>query len=158
MDIHQFGDWLSATSFSQSIQVTSWAIPGIQTVHIVALASLCGCAIALALNVLGRGFGTEPAARTVPRMASAIGILLLVLLASGALLIIAEPGRTITNPSFYLKMSLLAVAAVLTWWLSRTARRGDGPSPARTVAAAATLLLWVGVMFAGRFIAYVESY
>lgn len=158
MDIHQFGEWLSATPFSQAIQVTSWAIPGIQTVHIIALASLCGCAIALALNVLGKGFGAEPASRLVPRFAAAIGILLLVLLATGALLIIAEPGRTITNPAFYLKISLLAVAAALTWWLSRSARRGAGPSPARTVAAAATLLLWAGVMFAGRFIAYVESY
>ncbi len=36
----------------------------------------------------------------------------MVLLLTGSLLITAEPGRTITNPVFYLKMGLLAAVIV----------------------------------------------
>ena len=158
MDLHQFSDWLSATSFSQAIQVTSWAIPGIQTVHIIALSALFACALVIALRFAGRGFAIEPLSRLAARYSTAIWLLLLVLLASGSLLIIAEPGRTITNPVFYLKMSMLAVVALLTLWLSRVARRDARPAPLHVFAAALTMLLWTGIMFAGRFIAYVESY
>jgi hypothetical protein len=38
VNLHEFSDWLSNTPFSQAIQITSWAIPSIQVVHI----SLCG--------------------------------------------------------------------------------------------------------------------
>ena len=158
MDLHQFSDWLSSTPFSQAIQVTSWAIPAIQTVHIIALAALFACALVLALRFAGRGFTVEPLSRIAARYGKAIWVLLLVLLVSGGLLIVAEPGRTITNPVFYLKMGMLAAVAVLTLWLSGVARRDAPPAPLQMIAAALTMVLWTAIMFAGRFIAYVESY
>jgi hypothetical protein len=85
--------------------------------------------------------------------------LLLLLLLTGALLIIAEPGRTLTNPVFFVKMAMLLVACVLTLWLSGAARRGiERSSGLHMAAACCTLLLWTGIIVAGRFIAYVESY
>ena len=85
--------------------------------------------------------------------------LLLILLVTGLLLIIAEPGRTITNPVFYAKMTMLALAICITLWLSRVSRRElVSPSGIHVAAAALGMLLWVGIIFAGRFIAYVESY
>lgn len=159
VDLHTFSDRLSETAFSQAIQITPWAIPGIQTVHILALSILFGCALVLALRVMGRGLVAEPLAQLAGRFTSVIWMLLLVLLASGTLLIIAEPGRTLSNPVFYLKMILLSVVCLLTLWLSVSARRGlERPGPLHTAAAAGTLLLWGGIMVAGRFIAYVESY
>jgi len=157
--MHQFSDWLSATAFSQAIQVTSWAIPGIQTVHIAALATLFACALVLALRFAGRGLAAEPLHQLAARFVPAIWLLLLVLLVSGALLITAEPGRTITNPVFYLKMIMLALVAAITLWLGRAARRElERPSSLHVFAAALTIVLWAGIIVAGRFIAYVESY
>lgn len=159
MDVHSFSDRLSETAFSQTIQVTSWAIPAIQTVHILALSVLFGCALVLALRFMRRGLTGEPLRGLSARMAPAIWWLLLLLLVSGSLLIIAEPGRTLTNPVFFLKMTLLAVTAGLTLWLSIAARRDlQLPSALHATAAACTLLLWAAIMVAGRFIAYVESY
>jgi hypothetical protein len=159
MDLHSFTDRLSESAFSQAIQVTSWAIPFIQTVHILALAILFACALVLALRFMGRGLKSEPLARLAARSTTAIWALLLVLLLTGSLLIIAEPGRTITNPVFYAKMIMLAAAAALTLWLSASARRGlDRPTGLHTAAATCTLLLWAAIIVAGRFIAYVESY
>ena len=158
MDVHQFSDWLSATSLSQSIQVTTWAIPGIQTIHIIALAILFAAAIVFSLRIAGRGLASEPLPVLAGRFTRAIWYLLVVLLATGTLLIIAEPGRTITNPVFYTKMVLLAVAIAVTLWLSAVARRQfERPSGVHVFMAAVSILLWICIMFAGRLIAYIEG-
>lgn len=158
MNIHDFSDMLSGTALSQAIQITTWAIPAIQTVHILALSTLFGCALLLALRFMGRGLASEPLQGLSGRITPLIWKLLGLLLLSGALLIIAEPGRTITNPAFYLKMTMLLVACALTLWLSGAARRGlTHPSGLQVAAAASTMLLWSGIIIAGRFIAYVES-
>lgn len=51
MTLIEFSEWLSQTQVSQLIQVTSWAIPGLQTVHILALAVLFAAALVVALRV-----------------------------------------------------------------------------------------------------------
>ena len=157
MDLHQFSDGLSATPLSQLIQTTTWMIPAIQTVHLVALALVFTAGLVLALRVLGFGLTVEPLGVLTARLAKLIGWLLLLLLASGGLLIVAEPGRTITNPMFYAKMIMLAAVILMTLWLRAGARRMEHGSGLQRVLASATVVLWVGIIFAGRFIAYYES-
>ncbi len=158
VDLHQFSDWLSSTAFSQRIQVTPWVIPAIQTAHIISLALLFAAALMLALRIAGRGLATEPLHLLAARFTRAIWILLVLLLISGLLLITAEPGRTITNPVFYAKMIMLVVAIAVTLWLSAVAKRQfERPSGLHVFTAGASMLLWAGIMFAGRFIAYFES-
>ncbi|MDQ2640477.1 MAG: hypothetical protein M3Y79_07845, partial [Pseudomonadota bacterium] len=60
MDLTQFSDWLASTGLSQAIQVTQWAIPTIQSVHILALSLLFAAALIIALRFAGRGLATEP--------------------------------------------------------------------------------------------------
>jgi hypothetical protein len=152
-----FIEWLSATPFSQALQTTSWAIPGIQVIHIVCLATLFALALSFSLRVAGRGFAVETLASLASRFVPAMWICLAVLLASGVLLIIAEPFRTITNPVFYLKMCLLIVAIVLTVWLASMARRPSAqPSAVHVAAAVLSMLVWIGIIIAGRYIAYVD--
>ena len=159
MNIHQFGDWLSSTAFSQAIQVSTWAIPGIQTVHIICLATLFATALTFSLRIAGRGLVSEPLQSLGPRLTRTIWILLVVLLCSGALLIIAEPGRTITNPAFYAKMTMLLLAMGITLWLSSVSRRqNSAPTGVHVAAAIIAMLLWMGIIVAGRLIAYIESY
>jgi hypothetical protein len=159
VDLHQFSDWLANTPFSQALQVTSWAIPGIQVVHIICLAALFATALMFTLRVAGRGLANEPLHVQAPRFARAIVILAAILLVDGALLITAEPGRTITNPSFYAKMIMLVIALTITLWLASVSRRQlESPKGAHIAAAVFAMLLWVAIIFCGRFIAYVESY
>ncbi len=158
MDLHQFSEWLSSTPLSQLIQVTTWAIPGIQTIHIISLALVFASALVFSLRIAGHGLASEPLHLLAARFTRAIWWLLLLLLLSGTLLIVAEPGRTITNPVFYAKMLMLAVVIAVTLWLSAVARRQfERPSGLHVFMAAVSILLWIGIMFAGRFIAYVES-
>jgi hypothetical protein len=159
VNLHAFSDWLSSTPVSQAIQVTSWAIPGIQTVHLLGIAALFASALVVSLRIAGHGLTSEPLPAVANRFIHAIWYLLVVLLVTGLLLITAEPGRTITNPVFYAKMTMLALAICITLWLSRVSRRElVRPSGVHVAAAAFAMLLWIGIIFAGRFIAYVESY
>jgi hypothetical protein len=158
LDINQFSDWLSSTGFSQSIQLTSWAIPGIQTVHILALSVLFAAALIVTLRFFGRGFAREPLAAVGARFTRLIWWLLLVQLVTGGLLIVAEPHRTITNPVFYAKVVMLVVVALITAWLAAAARRQhEQVAAVHRAGAALTMLLWIGIIFAGRFIAYYEA-
>ncbi len=158
MDIHQFSDWLAATAPSQAIQASTWAIPTIQIVHIVSLALVFTLAIMLTLRFAGFGFSAEPLAQLAARSTRRIWLLLIVLAATGALLITAEPGRTVTNPVFYAKMIMLAAVIILTLWLAAIARRVQKPGALHLVIATLAILLWIGIIFAGRLIAYIESY
>jgi FtsH-binding integral membrane protein len=158
MDMHQFGDWLSGTAPSQAIQTSTWAIPAIQSVHLLALALAFTLGIVLSLRFAGVGLSAEPLAQLAARSTRRIWQLLVVLFATGALLITAEPGRTITNPVFFVKMIMLAAVIAVTLWLASIARRVTRPTALHLALATLAVLLWIGIIFAGRFIAYVESY
>jgi hypothetical protein len=155
---HSFTDWLSGTPVSQAIQLSPWAIPGIQTIHILALAVLFSAALVLSMRVLGRGIAAEPLASVAARFLPPIGICLVLLLVTGTLLIIAEPARTIANPVFYIKMGLLAFALGTTLYLRGAARSTTPLTGAHSAAAVAVLLLWAAIMVAGRYIAYIEPF
>jgi uncharacterized membrane protein len=158
MSMNALVDWLTATPLSQTIQTTSWAIPGIQVVHILCLATLFALALSLSLRVAGRGLAAEPLASLARRFVPAIWVCLGLLLLSGALLIIAEPFRTITNPIFYLKMALLVVAVALTLWLASVARgQPEQRTALHLVGATLSMLIWAGIIVAGRYIAYAET-
>jgi uncharacterized membrane protein len=85
---------------------------------------------------------------------------LVVLLCSGSILIIAEPGRELINNVFWLKMSLLVGAVVLTLIFQTMLRRRNGfwehHRAAAVLLGSVSLLMWVGIVGAGRWIAYVE--
>jgi len=155
MSIVAFGNWLTSTALSQLIQRTHGAIADIQVVHILCLATLFALALNLSLRIAGRGLAAEPLASLAGRFVPAMWICLGLLFVTGALLIIAEPHRTVGNPIFYVKMILLLVAIALTLWLASVARSEPEKRAALHVAAAwLYMLVWTGVIVAGRYIAY----
>jgi hypothetical protein len=155
MNLLTFSRWLESTPLSQAIQTTSWAIPGIQVVHILCLATLFALALNLSLRVTGRGLALESSRSLAERFLPAMRICLILLFVSGSLLIIAEPSRTITNQIFYLKMILLPAAIALTLWLAKVARREpDKPTRLHVALAVLCMLVWTGIIVAGRYIAY----
>ena len=157
MTVIEFSDWLSATPASQFIQVTTWIIPAVQTVHILALALLFASALMVDLRVLGTGLRSESLQSVADRFIPTIWPCLLVLLVTGSLLIVAEPGRTLGNPAFYLKMTCLAAAIIVTLWLRAFARGSRPIGVMASLLAVVSLLLWSTIIIAGRYIAYIES-
>jgi hypothetical protein len=76
-------------------------------------------------------------------------------------MIIGEPARSLKNPAFQLKMTLLVAALVVTGLFQFLQRRdaafGDlrsGPRASAAAVAIVSMLLWSAIIFAGRWIAY----
>jgi hypothetical protein len=157
-----FIEWLRNTPLSLAIQTIAWVIPLVQTIHIVCIAAVMGSVAMFDLRLLGTGIASQSVSGSAHRFLPWTWGALVVLLLTGAVLIIGEPARTLVNPVFLAKMTMLIIVVTLTLTVqSRLHRAGDywESSPSRRSAAraigAASLLLWVAIIFAGRWIAYV---
>jgi hypothetical protein len=83
-----------------------------------------------------------------------------VLLATGLILVVGEPNRVLANPLFWIKMALVALAVCLTLLFRYPIMHAQfSLEHARWAALAkplawVSLLVWVAVIFCGRWIAY----
>jgi hypothetical protein len=158
--IKQFCVWLAATPLSQSIQDALWVIPTVQTVHIVSIAVVMTSMAMLDLRLVGIAGRRQSLPDMAGRFLPWVWVALVVLLCSGTVLIIAEPGRELINQVFWLKMSMLLGALVLTGTFQVMLRRNktfwDRNRAAAVLLGAVSLALWIGIIGAGRWIAYVE--
>ena len=159
--IVEFCNWVDSTPLSQTIQSTSWVVPAVQTVHILGIAAVMSSILMINLRLLGVAGTDQPIARVSDRFRPVIWWTLPLLLATGTILIIGEPMRELANDFFQLKMLLLVSVIALTIGfqrpLSRDPQYWDAAGGRRTLAralAVVSLLLWTGIIFAGRWIAY----
>lgn len=155
----EFAEWLQATPLSVAIQSTLWVTPLLQTIHIVMIGIVFVSMLNVALRVLGQVRTDEPLADVWRRFAPWFWSALAVMAATGLVLSISEPIRQVTALSFWLKMSLLAVGVISALSFGRVIRADAGAASSASsgkarVVAVATVLLWVAIMFLGRWIAY----
>ena len=158
-----FTTWLAATPVSQAIGEIHWITPAVQCVHILAIAVVMSAILMMDLRLLGAVGRDDAMQMSSRRYLPWVGWGLLVLLCSGASLIVGEPRRSLQNPVFLLKMSLLIVAAILTALTQAPFGHDAGfwQAPRRRYAAkalaVASLILWVGIVLCGRWIAYTQE-
>ncbi len=160
MSLHAFADTLYTTSVSTWIRETAGIIPTTQSIHILAIAVVVGSALVTDLRLAGV-LATDESTQTVvrrylPWMWAAIAVLL----ATGAIMAIGEPNRVLTNPVFWSKMALVVLAFCLTLLFRypflhplfqiRHPRWASWAKPAAWV----SLMVWIAVIFCGRWIAY----
>ena len=139
----------------------SWMIPVIQSLHITGIGLAVGSALMMTLRLLG-WVGTDQTLqgnqrRYGPWLTGALYLLL----ASGALLIVAEPVRELVTFSFWLKMACVATMVVVFALFQRSVRQhGErweqslARRPAVRMAALLTFVLWGCIIVLGRLIAY----
>ena len=164
LGLSEFCKWLAATSLSQTIQTTGWIIPALQTIHILSVAVVFSSAILVDLRIWRLLERDVPMPEVARRFLPTVWPVLLILLTTGSLLIIGEPRRSLLNSTFYLKMALLAVAILLTAGLQRSISsspnswdRNRARRMAGRFAASVSILVWCGILFAGRWIAYTQA-
>ncbi len=136
-------------------------IPVIQSLHIVGIGIAVGSALMITLRVL-RWAGTDQTLlETQRRFGPWLTGALCLLLASGGLLIVAEPVRELVTFSFWLKMGCVATVGVIAAAFQASVRT-QGPHWEQTlvkrrsvrVAAMLTFVLWGCIIILGRLIAY----
>jgi hypothetical protein len=159
--LETFASALHATALSRELRASIWLYPLVNTGHVVGIALLFGGIVPLDLRLLGwfRRVPLEHLAGTlVPVAMCGLGLAV----ATGALLFATQPRDYVGEPLFGIKLALISAAianALLLrrspkWALGAVAATTTEPRPAWRVAAAASILLWLGAITAGRLIGY----
>ena len=150
--------WIDATPVSQFIQAAPWVVPTVQTVHILAIAALMASMLMINLRLLSVVGRDQPLARVAQRFSPVIWWALPVLLVSGIILITGEPARALKNNIFQIKLLLVIGAIAVTAYFAAPLKKNpafwDSRAGAGKVIALLSIGLWVGIIFAGRWIAY----
>jgi cbb3-type cytochrome oxidase subunit 1 len=146
--------WLTGLPLGVMMRRSAWLFPLLQTLHILATALVMSAAIMISLR-LWRVSRTQSISARAHRYLPWIWGALVVLTLTGAALIVGNP-RSLRDPALPVKLWLMVPAIAVTIVLALMMRSGDrfekraGGHLAMSVAAAATLMLWLGVTFLGR--------
>ena len=160
--MRDFALWLATTSPSVFIQEhNAWTIPAIQSVHIVGIALVMGSVLMIDLRILGLAWADQTLRQTTRRFGPWLTGSLWLLLATGLLMVIGEPVRELVTFSFWLKMTLVAIGALVAVLFQRTLRRHERQWEDTLVhrssvkaLAIVTFLTWACFIVLGRLIAY----
>ncbi|CAN5192316.1 hypothetical protein BH11PSE2_BH11PSE2_16590 [soil metagenome] len=149
--------WLQDSAFSTWTRESSWALFAFLIVHTMGMGFLIGTAMVINLRVLG--FASTAPLSKFARFAPVMVIGLIVAVTSGLLLVTAYPAKALTNPIFYIKLTLVITALIITRALVRRLLSdpahdlGRAPAWARRLAIAG-LVIWPLALAAGKFLPY----
>ena len=130
--------------------------PVVNALHIAAIGTLFGSVLLMDLSMLG-------AIRSVPRE-KLVALLRRVALAAFAIAVLTgvtmfsiQATDYVRNPVFLLKLGLIVLAALnfVAFTVLEAQKRSGEVSAVLRVLAVASILLWSGVLLAGRFIGFV---
>ncbi len=154
-----FFSWLEATALSTwlSESPSLLGFPFLLVLHTLGLAFLVGANVAIDGRILGLARGVP--LLSLRRYYRAMWAGFWVNACSGVLLLIAFPTKALTNPVFYLKLGLIAVALTIGAAIKRrmmegTVAAGTRAPRALKVLAVASLACWLTSITAGRLLAY----
>jgi hypothetical protein len=137
------------------------AFPTIVTLHNIGMAFLAGGGIAIDLRIIGfaPGIPLKPMARFLPLMWLAFGVNA----GTGLLLLIGYPTKALTNPLFYVKLSMVVIAFGLLFRIARYVLRASEVDQKSFAAksrnlAIVSLAAWIALIAAGRYLAYTYTW
>lgn len=151
--------WIEESALTTFLRETNsvFVFPAMLVLHAVGMALLVGTHLVVAVRILGL-------APLVPlstlRFFVPVGwVGLGVNVFSGVLLLAAYPTKALTNPLFYIKMSLVVIALIVFMKINKRVFSGAGAGQATLALrdkrmAMLLLILWAATIFAGRFLAY----
>ena len=161
MSLLSFCQWLQETDVSVAIREGALLYPIIGGIHLLAIALFGGMVLASDVRMLGWGLRRESLTDLIGQLQVWKWVGGVIVVITGLLLAWCEPIKLYHSKSFWIKMTLLALVGVHAL-IFRGSVYGDtvaldqAPTiPLRAkLAAALSLLLWAGIVFSGRLIAF----
>jgi hypothetical protein len=161
MSLLSFCQWLQETDVSTAIREGALLYPIIGGIHLLAIALFGGMVLASDVRMLGWGLRHESVTDLIEQFRVWKWLGGLVVAITGLLLAWCEPIKLYHSPSFWVKMILFALVGVHAVFFRRSfyrntevLDRAPGMPPVAKLAAALSLLLWVGIVLSGRLIAF----
>jgi hypothetical protein len=154
MNIHGIFLWLDHSALSNVVRESTWAFAALEVIHLFGLTLLLGSISVLDLRLLGGGLRdqtiSEIALDTTPWTMIGLGTATI----TGLILAVSEANRLYDSGPFMIKMALFVLAVVFTFTFQRRLTRSEPSAGAALRGGIISLLLWFGVGFAGRAIAF----
>ena len=156
-----FCQWLEGSAWATEIHQSLWLFPLIETAHLFGVILLVGATSALDLRLIGLAMKEQRVSRLARRLLpwAWTGLTLQVL--TGFCLFASEATRCWENTAFRLKMIMLVLAGLNALMFHQTVyRRVANWDEARVTpvgakfAGCCSILLWFGIVAAGRWIAF----
>ena len=151
---------IEGSSLARYMREALWAYPAVETIHILALATVVGSVLIVDLRLLGlsREVSVARLARhALPWTAGAFVVAML----TGLLMFTAHAEDFLTNRVFVLKMGLILAAGVNAallhagpWSTIAQWDTGAAPPPSVRLCAALSIVFWIAVVACGRLLAY----
>jgi hypothetical protein len=161
MNMFAFCQWLENSSWANAIHQSLWLFPMLETAHLFGIVSLVGATSALDLRLIGLTMKGEPVSRIAGRLLPWAWAGLTIQVLTGFCLFASEATRCYENKAFRIKMVMLLLAALNALIFHQTvyrrvARWDDSPATplGAKVAGFCSILLWFGIVAAGRWIAF----
>jgi hypothetical protein len=156
----QLFEALETTPLATRIAESSWMFPTLESAHVVALALVVGSIGMMDLRLLGLVGRDQPVTRLASDVLPWTWTAFVFAAITGGLLFTSNASSYWDNPFFKIKMVLLALAGLnmvvfhLLTWKTIHQWNETAPPPAAKAAGLMSLLFWIGVVFAGRWIGF----
>ena len=152
--------WLEGSALGTWVRESPsiWAYPTVLTLHTVGLGVLVGANAVIDFRLLG--FAPRLPIPSLAPLYRFMWASFAINAVTGVMLFASAATTKARQPVFYIKLTLIALALVITAVIRRTVERGPvprdaDPSPGPSgCLAALSLLLWAGAIIAGRLMAY----
>jgi hypothetical protein len=153
--------WLEQTSLATCVRESLWLFPAIETVHLFGIILLVGTTVVFDLRLLSVTLREQAVSQLGARLLPWAWVGFAVQVMTGSLLFVSEATKCYSNPAFRIKMLLLMLAGVNALVFQVTCFRNNAPwdrgpgTPIRAkLAGAMSILLWLGIVAAGRWIGF----
>jgi uncharacterized membrane protein len=146
---------LENSALAAFVGETAGAYPFVSALHILGIALLIGPIVLVDLRLMGLlRASLSPMATTLLVRTAMIGFAIAIV--TGVALFSVQALKYAHNPIFQMKLALIVLAGAnaLALRLSGRGIASELETPRRRIFGAASLLLWLGVLFAGRWIAF----
>lgn len=157
-----FCKWLEQTSAGAAVRQSLWLFPAIETMHLLGMATVLASIAVFDLRLMGLAMRGERLSAVARRVHPWTWAGLAVQVVTGGLLFSSEAVHMYSNPAFRVKMLLIVLAGVHALAFHFTAYRNVAnridntvSSPGAKTAGVISLLLWIGVVAAGRWIGFI---
>lgn len=156
MELLPYFEWIEATSLGNAIRQSLWLFPVIEAVHLLGLCVLGGAVLIVDLRMLGVGLRSSAIPQVMKDVRPWFVGSLIVMLLTGWALFTSEAIKCYYNTSFWVKMTTLPFAILLTLLIrDRMALRAGTDSNTTTkLVGLLSIALWVTVAAAGRWIGF----
>jgi hypothetical protein len=137
------------------LNTNEWAFPLTECFHLASMALSIGTIAIVDLRMMGLGMKHQTPAKLLRDTELWTLIGLAIVLTSGLMIFSSDPIHYLHNGPFHYKMTILLLAIVYNYTIHRKMARANSGGAAGVLTGAISLLMWLSLVFAGIFIAFV---